>query len=814
MKVLKFGGSSIQTPERIKSVIEIIHNEPEVKAVICSAFGGITDQLINTGQLASQGNKSYINTFQTIRQIHLENAKQLIATDKQQDALRKIQEILEELAGVLQGIFLLKELSDRALDYISSFGERLSCYIITEACNTEGIKADFLYSPELIITDETYGNANVDFSTTNRNIQNYFSEHQNLQVITGFIASTHRGIISTLGRGGSDYTAAIFASALKVDLLEIWTDVNGVMTADPRKVSKAFSIPQLTYEEAMEMSHFGAKVIYAPTMRPVLRKKIPISIRNTFNVDFQGSIISAEEKEQVRSVKAITSINNVALLNIKGGGMVGISGVSARLFVALSKEDISIILISQASSEHSICVVVKPDDAEKARKSIEQEFIWELKQGDLDEVEVEYHLSVISAVGDSMRRTPGLAGKFFTALGKNGVNVIAIAQGSSERNLSIVIPQLDETKALRALHQALFLSDTKTINLFIVGVGLIGKTFLNQLQEQQNYLLEEYDLEVKIVAISNSKKFIFDKEGIEPKDWKKRLEEATERADIQAFVREMKMMNMLNSIFIDNTANEQVAQVYEQVLEHSISIVTPNKIAASSKYSRYTHLRNLAKKRNVLYLYETNVGAALPVISTLRDLIDSGDKVLKIEAILSGTLSYIFNTYDDSIPFSQVVKKAQEQGFTEPDPREDLSGKDVARKILILARESGFFLEIEDISIEPLLPQKCFDAPDVSSFYQTLKEEDKNISERFQKAKEAGKVFRYIATFEKGKAVISLQEVDSSHPFYQMQGSDNVLAFTTRRYTQRPLVVKGSGAGAEVTAAGVFADVIRVANYL
>ena len=814
MKVLKFGGSSVQTAVRIKKIIEIVREEKSTRAVICSALGGITDQLIQTGQLAANQDPIYLSHWSEIQDRHLEVIEELITSYEKESVILAIKTKLQELENVLRGVFLLNEFSPRASDYVSSFGERLSCFIIAAAFRDRGIQAEYLDTRKVIITNEDFGIAEVDFELSNQNIQEYFNEHTDLQIITGFIASTSSGATSTLGRGGSDYTASIFAAALSTDELEIWTDVDGVMTADPRKVSKAFSIKNLSYEEAMELSHFGAKVIYGPTMAPVLRKDIPIRIRNTFNPSFEGTLISFESRGVKRVVKGITTVSEVAMVNVWGGGMVGISGVSARLFGALAKENVNVILISQASSEHSICFAVKPDDAEKAQKALEVEFVSELKEGSIYRVEVTQGLSIIAAVGENMYQSSGLAAKFFTALGKNGINIRGVAQGSSQLNISVVIHQQNEEKALRAVHQAFFLSDIKTVHLFVVGVGLIGSTFLRQLKEQHDYLLEEYKLEIKVVGLSNSKKQIFDSEGVLLENWKEDLQNAEAPADIEDFIQNMQELNLINSVFIDNTANAKVAQTYERILKRSISIITPNKIASSSSQALYKTLKKTAKKNNVLYLYETNVGASLPVLSTLKDLIDSGDKIYKIEAILSGTLSYIFNNFDGKTSFSQVVKQAKELGYTEPDPREDLNGSDVGRKILILARECGYTLEFEDVQIKPFLPDTCMEAPTVDDFFKELNKSDDYFKEMHKQAASEGKVLRYIAKFENNKAEVSLQTVDQNHPFYVMQGSDNVLAFTSMRYPERPLVIKGSGAGGEVTAAGVFADLMRVANYL
>lgn len=814
MKVLKFGGSSVQTPERIRNVVKIVKADKQARVVVCSAFGGITDQLITMAKMAEKGDETYKNLFKEIEKRHIEAAKELIEIKRQSSVVAQVKNLLNELEELLEGIFLLRELSKRTLDNIVSFGERFSCYIISEYAKDAGLQAEYLDTRKVIRTNSNFTNAAVDFEITDKLIQEYIAQHPALQIATGFIGSNAEGVTTTLGRGGSDYTVSIFGAALQASEIEIWTDVDGVMTADPRKVAQAFPVPTLTYEEAMELSHFGAKVIYPPTMVPALKKNIPILIRNTFNPDFKGSIIYNQSSNDGKAVKGITSISNIALLRVQGSGMVGVAGVSARLFGALAKESISVILITQASSEHSICFAVKPEEAPLAVKLINEEFATEIQRSEIDKVVAEYDLSIVAIVGENMKKTSGVAGKMFQSLGKNGINITAIAQGSSELNISVVIKKEDEVKALRALHQAFFLSDIKVINVFIVGVGLIGSTLLKQIQDQKKYLLKEYSIDFKIIALANSKKKLFDANGIDLAVWKERLFNSPENMDMENFVREMEQLNLPNSVFIDNTASSLVSSFYERILKASISIVTPNKIASSSGYHQYQNLKDLAKKHDVVYLYETNVGAALPVISTLQDLVNSGDKILKIEAVLSGTLSYIFNTFDSTRKFSEVVKDAKLKGYTEPDPREDLSCSDVARKILILTRECGYPMESSDVVIHGFIPENCQKAPSVEEFFVELEKSDAYFEQMRANAEKEGKVLRCIAKFENGRADIALQAVGREHPFYQLSGSDNIIAFTTARYPERPLLVKGAGAGAEVTAAGVFADMIRIANYL
>jgi bifunctional aspartokinase / homoserine dehydrogenase 1 len=814
MKVLKFGGSSVQTPERIRNVIEIVKTDKQARVVVCSAFGGMTDQLIAMAKLAEKGDENYKNIFKEIEKKHIDAAKELIEVKRQSGVVAQVKNMLNDLEELLEGISLLKELSKRTLDNIVSFGERFSCYIISEYAKDAGLNAAYLDTRKVIKTNSNFTNAAVDFEITDKLIQDYITQNPELQVATGFIGSNPDGVTTTLGRGGSDYTVSIFGAALHASEIEIWTDVDGVMTADPRKVAQAFSVPTLTYEEAMELSHFGAKVIYPPTMVPAMKKNIPILIRNTFNPTFKGSVIYNQSSTDGKAIKGITSISNIALLRIQGSGMVGVAGVSARLFGALAKENISVILITQASSEHSICFAVKPEEAPAAVKIMNAEFATEIQRNEIDKIVAEYDLSITAIVGENMKKASGVAGKMFQALGKNGINISAIAQGSSELNISVVIRKDDEVKALRALHQAFFLSDIKVINVFMVGVGLIGSTLLKQVQEQKTYLLKEYNIDFKVIALANSKKKIVDANGIDLLTWKEQLTNSHEAMTMENFLEDMTKLNLPNSVFIDNTASGLVSTYYDKILASSISIVTPNKIASSSGYQQYHNLKELAKKHDVIYLYETNVGAALPVISTLRDLINSGDRIIRIEAVLSGTLSFIFNTFDATKKFSEVVKEAKLKGFTEPDPREDLSCSDVARKILILTRECGYAMESSDIAIHGFIPENCAKAPSVEEFFVELEKSDAYFEEMRANAEKEGKILRCIAKFEGGKANIALQAVGKDHPFYQLSGSDNIIAFTTARYPERPLLVKGAGAGAEVTAAGVFADMIRIANYL
>ncbi len=817
MKILKFGGSSVGDAKRILNVIGIIKRsikENKNLGVIFSAFQGVTDQLISMSQAASKGDAGYTDMFKELEQRHINTARQLIDVKNQSKVLTEIKLNLNELEDVLHGVYLVRELSPRTADYILSFGERLSAFTISNALKDRKVNCEFLDSRIVVKTDDVFGAAKVDFEKTFRNIRSYFKGHNNVQIITGFIASTLGGETTTLGRGGSDYSASIFAAALKAKEIEIWTDVDGVLTADPKKVRKAFPLESMTYEEAMELSHFGAKVIHPPTMQPALDNKIPIRIKNTFNPDFKGTIINGKHKPNNFSIKGISSIDDIALLRIQGGGMIGVAGIAQRIFSALARKKINIILITQASSEHSLCLAVMPQFADDAKKAVHEELHYEIREKIISEPYVENGLSIIAVVGENMRRTPGISGRVFQALGRNGINIVAIAQGSSELNISAVIQRENEAKALNALHDAFFLSIAKTINLFVVGTGLIGGTLLRQIKSQEKFLAREYSLNVKIIGLANSRKMLIDKNSIDPDRWETRLDGSQYKTDLNKFIDLMRGLNLPNSIFVDCTASEKVVKKYKEILDTTISIVTPNKKANSESYTYYQQLKAAALKHNVKFLYETNVGAGLPIISTLKDLVSTGDKVLKIEGVLSGTLSFIFNSFNNGKTFSQIVKEAKEKGYTEPDPREDLNGLDVARKLLILTREIGMPLELKDIKVQNLVPAPARKSKTIDEFFSKLAKHDKEFEEKRKKAETKGNVLRYIAKFEKGKAEISLQEVGSNHPFYSLSGSDNILALTTKHYQDRPVVVKGPGAGAEVTAAGVFADVIRIANYL
>lgn len=813
MKVLKFGGSSVGSKEGIKSVLDIVkksYDQDEKPLVVLSAMSGVTNLLTQMAENAAQ-RLPFSEEIGYLEEKHFAIVKDLIAIKYQNPVFTKLKLMLNELDEILNGVSALKELSAQSKDLILSFGERLSNYMVSKVMEQYIPESLYIDASHYVKTDSNFGNAHLNETITNQLIQSLAITHADkLMFITGFIGSNDKGRITTLGRGGSDYTAAIFASVLGTTVIEIWTDVNGMLTADPRMVKKAFSLPVLSYTEAMELSYFGAKVIYPPTMIPAFLKRIPIAIRNTFEPDFPGTFIQFESDCTQYPIKGISSISDISIINLSGSGMIGKSGFSGRLFTLLAREQINVILITQSSSEHSITFAVDPSDADKALKYIAVEFELELAAGKLVIPEVEDNLSVLAIVGENMKRTPGMSGKLFAALGRNGINVRAIAQGSSEFNISVIISKDDLKKALNAVHDAFFAQLKKTLHVFNLGTGNIGATLFKQLAKQYQFLLENNDVDVKVVGISNSRKMVFNLDGVNLNNWQSELEDHGEVADLSTFVERMKAFNLPNCVFIDNTASKLPATYYEDIFKSTISIVTCNKIANSGEYSQYRLLHDTARKYGVDFFYETNVGAGLPIVRVLRDLMLSGDQIIKIEAILSGTISYIFNNFVGDTSFYAVVKEAQELGYTEPDPRDDLGGIDFMRKMLILARDAGYPLEASDVNLGAILPESCLKANSVEEFYEELLKEEPYFAALKDRAANENKVIRYIGQLENGKVQISLQLVDENHPFYALSGSDNIISFTTERYKERPLVVKGPGAGAEVTAGGVFADLINV----
>lgn len=814
MKVLKFGGSSVVNAENIKKVISIIQ-QPQYKnsITVVSAFGGVTDLLIKTGTDASHGNENYKEILLALEKRHIDTAKSLLPVTSQSSCLSTIKQQFNELEDICEGVFRLGELSNRTQDRIISFGEILSSKIISSYMQSIQIKNEWLDSREIIKTNSNFGFAAVDFSITNKLIEEKIkSSAQTLFIAPGFVASDAEKHTTTLGRGGSDYSASIYAAALNVEDLEIWTDVTGMMTADPRWVPNARTIQHTSYREAMELSHFGAKVIYPPTIQPAMQKGIRIWVKNTFESDAYGTLIEELTKQDGEIITGISSINHISLLSLEGSGMVGIPGFSKRLFEALANEKVNVIIITQSSSEHSICVGINSADAAKAKIAVDTAFDYELKTEKVEPLKVEENLSIIALVGDRMRHHPGIAGRMFHSLGRNGINIRAIAQGSSERNISAVVSHNDIKKAVNVLHEAFFETTYKQLNIFIVGAGNVGGKLIAQIKQQQDYLLQHLNLQVRVTGIATSKKMLFVDNGneIDLNNWKDSLSNS-EPMDLENFVNIIITKNLRNSVFVDVTANADVASVYDKLLAKSISVVACNKIAASSAFDNYKKLKSLAKEFNAPYLFETNVGAGLPVIGTLNDLMKSGDKINKIQAVLSGTLNFVFNNYDGTKLFAEVVKQAQDEGYTEPDPRLDLGGTDVMRKIMILAREAGEKIEMENIANKSFLPASCFNGS-VADFYKEMEKHEAHFKSLYDAAAKENCKLKFVASYENGKAAVGLQHIPSNSDFYHLYGKDNIVLFYTQRYPQQPLVVKGAGAGADVTASGVFADIIRVAR--
>lgn len=818
MQVLKFGGSSVKNAENIRKVVAIVSDkvQQDTTVVVVSALGGITDLLLQCCKLAAENNDNYKESLREAEQRHLQTTRDLIPLNRQSSILSQVKTLCNEIEDICNGIYLLRELSERTKDRVVSYGELLSSQIIAEALRAELGGCEWKDSRELITTNSHFGSAAVDFAVTNKKIADYFTGHAaRLFMMPGFIASDAQGVNTTLGRGGSDYTGAILAAALDADVLEIWTDVSGMMTADPRLVPNVRIIPQISYQEAMELSHFGAKVIYPPTIQPVRTKGIPTWIKNTFAPQDYGTIIQQTSTDTGSSIRGISSINHIALLSLEGSGMVGIPGFSKRLFEALASRKINVILITQSSSEHSICVGIDAAFASEARKAVDEMFGYEIETGKVDPLLVEKDLAVVALVGDNMKNHSGISGRMFSALGRNGINVRAIAQGSSERNITAVISVNDVKKAINVLHEAFFETVYKEINLFVAGVGNVGGKLLEQIRKQQAYLLEHMNLKLNVAGIANSSKMLVNDAGIDLDNWQSQLQ-AGQEMDISRYVALIRTRNLRNSVFADVTANETVAGFYDQLLEKSIAVVACNKVACSSGYAYYKKLKRLAAEYNTRFLFETNVGASLPIISTIGDLLRSGDHIHRMQAVLSGTLNFVFNHYDGKRSFASVVKQAQDEGYTEPDPRLDLSGKDVMRKIMILARESGEEMEMEEIANQSFMPASCMQGS-VDDFYAAMEKEESHFRQLFDAAAANGSKLKFVATYEavpgsKGRASVGLQPVSPGHDFYHLYGKDNIVLFYTDRYPEQPLVVKGAGAGADVTASGVFADIIRASR--
>jgi aspartokinase/homoserine dehydrogenase 1 len=808
MKILKFGGSSIRDAERIKNVIDIVNNESKnnnIVGVVFSAFQGITDDLLNVSRMAADRNELYLNELSKIKERHIKTTAELLSAKTLIKTEASVINLLDELGEILKGVYLIKELSLKTLDLVLSFGELLSNTIISFAFLDNKIENELLDARDIIVTDRNFGSARVLFDKTDINIKNYFKDHKKIQIITGFIAATLQKETATLGRGGSDYTVSIIGAALGVDSIEIWTDVNGVLTADPKKVRDAFSISSMDYEEAMELSHFGAKVIYPPTMHPAAVKKIPVVIRNTFNPDFSGTVIS-NQSDSDYPIKGISSIDEVTIVRVEGSGMIGVAGIAQRVFSALAKHEINIILITQASSEHSICLAILPFNAPLAKSALEEEFAFELRMGIVNKIILEKEFSVIAVVGKHMRNTLGIAGKFFSALGDNFINISAIAQGSSELNISAVISRKDELKALNVIHHKFFSSGKpEPIHLFLAGYGSVGSELVNLINSNQDLYHR-----IRLHGIINTKKMLIGEKEISINHLPKELQAKGETADLNVFVNRIKSINYKNSVFVDCTASDATAEIYVDILNKGINIVAANKRAVTKSYSYYSALKESSVKNNVKFLYETNVAAALPVISTMNDLKRAGDKIIKIEGVLSGTLSFLFNNMSPTKKFSRILKEAKEKGYTEPDVRDDLKGTDSARKILVLIREAGFKLELVDITVENLVPAEYRKIVSSEEFMKRLPELDDHFDKILNHALANKCRLRYIASFNDGVAEVKLKEVDESHPFYNLSGTENVIAYYTEYYNTAPQVINGPGAGTQLTSVGIISDIFKI----
>ncbi len=810
MKVLKFGGTSVGSVASILSLQKIVEKEAKHQPIIVvvSALGGITDQLIATSQLALKGDERWRSEFDSIVARHHKMIDAIITDPHDRESLfNNVDSLFEQLQSIYYGVFLIHDLSHKTEDTIVSYGERLSSRIV--ATLIRGAK--WFDSRKFIKTEEKQGKRSLDSELTNKLVLDTFSDLPRISLVPGFIAQDRdSGDITNLGRGGSDYTASILAASLNAEVLEIWTDVDGFMTADPRVIKSAYTINELSYAEAMELCNFGAKVVYPPTIYPVCVKNIPIKVKNTFNPDGKGTIIKSHVENNQKPIKGLSSIKGTTVITVTGLSMVGVVGVNRRIFSSLANNGISVFLVSQAASENNTSIGVKDEDADNAVRVLNEEFRLEIEDGRMFPMHAESGLATVAIVGENMRRTPGISGKLFEVLGRSGISIIAIAQGASEMNISFVVKGSDLRKALNVLHDSLFLSEYKVLNLFICGVGTVGGMLIEQIKSQYEELKQNSNLKLKVVGIASSKNAIFNRDGLNLDNYREELK-ASEPSTPEHLRDVILQMNIFNSVFVDCTASQDVAALYQSLLENNISVIAANKIAASGKYEDYYHLKQTAIQRGVKFRFETNVGAGLPIIGTINDLRNSGDKILKIEAVLSGTLNFIFNEIGAETPFSETVKRAKEQGYSEPDPRIDLSGKDVVRKLVILTREAGYKVEQEDVEKHLFVPNDYFQGS-VEDFWKRLPELDANFEQRREKLAEEGKRWRFVATMDHGKTNVALKEVDSSHPFYNLEGSNNIVLLTTDRYKEYPMQIQGYGAGASVTAAGVFANIMSIAN--
>ncbi|MDA8698853.1 bifunctional aspartate kinase/homoserine dehydrogenase I [Flavobacteriaceae bacterium] len=811
MKILKFGGTSVANSKNIAQVASIVSNVNEKNVVVVSALGGVTDLLLEALYIAASGDSNFVDTLKKIEERHLEPIRASIPAQSQSSSISFLKSELNHLETILEGVMMLKETTPRTIAKVSSYGEILSSNIINEIFKVNNIDVALKDGRDLIETQIQGNKSIVNWSSTQNKIDAFFeSNNSKTTLVPGFVARDADGNSSTLGRGGSDFTAAILAYALNADILEIWTDVSGMYTSNPKLVKQATPINKLSYFEAMELSHFGAKVIFPPTLQPLVEKQIPVLIKNTFAPEDLGTRIDNSANDSSNGVvKGISHIGEISLISLEGSGMVGIPGFSKRLFEVLSVSNINVIMITQASSEHSICIAVRSEDDLKAKEVIDTEFAFEISLQKVAPASIENNLVNVAIVGDNMKNHQGISGKMFSSLGANNVNIRAIAQGASERNISIMINKKDTQKALNTLHETFFENDIKELNLFIIGVGNVGSKLLEQIEKQKKYLEDNLLLRIRVIAISNSRKMILGNESLDLNNWEKNLENGVQ-ADVNAFFNHAKGLNLRNSIFVDNTANASIAYEYERYLNNNIGVVTCNKIACADSLENYKNLKRSSRKYGSPFLFETNVGAGLPIIDTLNNLIASGDQIVKIQAVLSGSLNFVFNNFKEGTEFKDVVVQAQKEGYTEPDPKIDLSGIDVARKILILARESGMEIELDQIENVPFLPKECLDTPDNDSFFESLITHKDHFDGLLSKADAKDARLKYVAQLENGIAKVGLQEIPEGHDFYNLEGSDNIILFYTNRYINQPLIVKGAGAGAEVTASGIFADIIRI----
>lgn len=809
MKVLKFGGTSVGSPSSILNVKKIVEAQSEPVVVVVSALGGITDKLIGTSRLAVEGDTKYLDSYSEMVTRHHEMIECVITdTTTKTQLLQTVDSMLNDLKSIYQGVFLIHDLSEKTMNAIVSYGERISSNIVAALIKDAELKN----SLDFIKTEYKHDENSLNTKLTNSLVLDAFKSKFKVCVVPGFISSdAQTNEVTNLGRGGSDYTASIIAAALDAKALEIWTDVDGFMTADPRVINSAYTIDRLSYVEAMELCNFGAKVVYPPTIYPVCVKNIPIYIKNTFHPEAEGTIIENEIiDDNGRAIKGISSINNTSLITVAGLSMVGVIGVNRRIFTALADNKISVFMVSQASSENSTSIGVRNEDADIACEVLNNEFEKEIAKGAMYKMKVEKNLATIAVVGENMKHTPGIAGKLFGTLGRNGISVIACAQGASETNISFVVESKYLRKSLNVIHDSFFLSEYQVLNLFICGIGTVGGSLLEQIAAQREKLMKERGLKLNVVGVASSKKAIFNRDGIDLSNYREQLNQS-EPSSLEHLKEEVIAMNIFNSVFVDCTASADVAKLYYDFFEHSISVVAANKVAASSDYDNYKKLKDTARRRGVKFLFETNVGAGLPVINTINDLKNSGDNILKIEAVLSGTLNYIFNTISAEVPFSETVRLAKEEGYSEPDPRIDLSGKDVMRKLVILSREAGYKLNQEDVDAHLFVPDEFFKGS-LEDFWKNLPSLDADFESRRKKIEQQNKRWRFVAKLENGKGSVSLMEVDEHHPFYGLEGSNNIVLLTTERYHDYPMLIQGYGAGASVTAAGVFADIMSIAN--